>query len=199
MADLLTKEEILTINSLQEKMRKTLKESRYYHTVSVAHTASSLAMVYDVPLYKALVAGILHDCAKCYSDEELLKKCLKSGLEIRKIEEENPSLLHARYGAYRAREKYGIEDEDILSAIEWHTTGRPGMSILEKIIFTADYIEPYRNHSDKLPYIRKLAFENIDMAMTAMLEGILKYLQSAGVPIDEMTRITYDHYSGKNN
>ena len=194
MNGLLNKDQIQMISGLQEEMRKVLKESRYRHTVSVAHTAASLAMVYDAPLYKAMTAGMLHDCAKCYSDDELLKKCRKKGLEIREAEAQNPSLLHAKYGAFLAENTYGIEDEEILSAIECHTTGKPGMSLLDKIIFTADYIEPYRNHSDKLPGIRRLAFEDIDRAMGVMLNEILNYLSETGKAIDEMTRMTFQDY-----
>ncbi len=194
MNRLLSRDQTRTISSLQGEMKKVLKESRYRHTVSVAHTAASLAMVYDVSLFKAMVSGMLHDCAKCYTDEELLKKCRKKGLEIRKAEEENPSLLHAKYGAYLASAAYGIEDREILSAIECHTTGKPDMSLLDKIIFTADYIEPYRNHSELLPDIRRLAFTDIDRAMAGMLNGILKYLSASGAAIDEMTQMTFEQY-----
>lgn len=194
MNTLLDKDQTNILSGLQAQMKKVLKESRYRHTVSVAHTAASLAMVYDVPLFKAMVSGMLHDCAKCYSDEELLKKCRKKGLEIREAEEENPSLLHAKYGAYLAKHTYGVEDEEILSAIECHTTGKPGMSLLDKIIFTADYIEPYRNHSDKLPRIRRLAFEDIDRAMAVMFNEILNYLSQTGAKIDEMTKKTFEEY-----
>ena len=194
MDRLLNKDQIRMISGLQMKMKKVLKESRYRHTVSVAHTAASLAMVYDAPLFKTMAAGILHDCAKCYSDDELLKKCRKKGLEIREAEAKNPSLLHAKYGAFLAKDLYGVEDEEILSAIECHTTGKPGMSILDKIIFTADYIEPYRVHSDKLPDIRRLAFLDIDRAMGVMLNEILTYLSGTGDIIDEMTRMTFEEY-----
>ena len=194
MNRLLNKDQIHMISGLQADMKKVLKESRYRHTVSVAHTAASLAMVYDASLFKAMVSGMLHDCAKCYSDEELLKKCRKKGLAIREAEAENPSLLHAKYGAFLAKNKYGVEDEEILTAIECHTTGKPDMSLLDKIIFTADYIEPYRNHSDKLPLIRRMAFEDIDRAMAVMLNEILNYLSGTGAAIDEMTRMTFEEY-----
>ncbi len=194
MNRLLNKDQIHMISGLQADMKKVLKESRYKHTVSVAHTAASLAMVYDASLFKAMVSGMLHDCAKRYSDEELLKKCRKKGLEIRKAEAENPSLLHAKYGAFLAKNKYGVEDEEILTAIECHTTGKPDMSLLDKIIFTADYIEPYRNHSDKLPLIRRMAFEDIDRAMAVMFNEILNYLSQTGAKIDEMTRKTFEEY-----
>ena len=194
MTDILTKEQIKEISALQDKMKKVLKESRFRHTVSVAHTAAALAMVHDASLFKALVAGMLHDCAKCYSDEELLSKCQKNGLPVSSVEEQNPSLLHAAYGAYLAQKKYAVTDPEILSAIKWHTTGKPEMTLLDKIVFTADYIEPYRNHSEKLPYIRGLAFQDINRAMVVMLAETLDYLVKKGVPIDAMTKNTYHYY-----
>ncbi|MCR4655444.1 MAG: bis(5'-nucleosyl)-tetraphosphatase (symmetrical) YqeK [Lachnospiraceae bacterium] len=195
--DLLTKEQINEISLIESRMKKTLKESRFRHTVSVAHMAAALAMKYNAPLYKAMAAGMLHDCAKRYSEEELLLRCRKKGLEIRKAEEENPALLHSKYSAFLAETKYGTDDPEILSAITWHTTGKPDMSLLDKIIFTADYIEPYRNHSDRLPMIREQAFTDLDGAVLTILEDTLKYLKKRNIPFDEMTLLTYDYYSAK--
>ncbi len=175
-------------------MESVLKRSRYRHTVSVANTAACLAMAHGVSVYKALTAGMLHDCAKCYSDEKLLKKCMEKGIEIRDAEKRLPALLHAKYGAYLAREKYGIKDSEIISAIECHTTGKPGMSMLDKLVFISDYIEPYRNHSEKLLSIRGLAFRDPDKALFCILENTLKYLREKGDPIDDMTERTYCHY-----
>lgn len=85
-------------------------------------------------------------------------------------------------------------DEDILNAITWHTTGRPAMSLLEKIIFVADYIEPSRRPIPELNLIRQLAFTDIDQAVIKILENTLKYLNEKGNPIDDMTQKTYDSY-----
>ena len=192
---LLSKEEISQLSILEKKVKAELKDSRYRHTVSVAHCAAALSMVHGAPLFKALAAGLLHDCAKCYTDDELLSKCRKKGLPVREIEEVNPSLLHSKYGAYLAKEKYGITDDEILSAIECHTTGKPAMSLLDKIIFTADYIEPYRNHTDMLVMIRRVAFQDLDRAVLMILKGTLQHLEEQGVPVDEMTRMTCDYYN----
>ncbi len=191
--ELLTKEQIAEIEDLKARMKKSLKDTRFQHTVGVAYTASALAMAHGCSIYKALVAGILHDCAKCYSDAELLDRCRKKGLEIRPIEERNPSLLHAKYGAFLAKSKYGVMDEEILSAILWHTTGRPEMSLLEKIVFTADYIEPYRNHSESLPEVRRMAFNDLDGAMVQILKAVLSYLDEKKAALDDMTLKTYDY------
>ncbi len=194
MEMILSKEQIKRLQSLDRKMAESLKESRYRHTVAVAHTAAALSMVHGASLYDALTAGMLHDAAKCYSNEELLLKCRKKGIPIREIEECNPSLLHAKYGAYLAKERFGVTNEEVISAIACHTTGKPGMTLLEKIIFIADYIEPYRNHTETLPEIRKLCFLDLDQAMVRILSGMLDYLKETEAPIDEMTEKTFLYY-----
>ena len=93
-----------------------------------------------------------------------------------------------------AAEKYGIDDNDILNAIRYHTTGRPGMSLLEKIIFVADYIEPGRYTAKNLPLVRKMAFSDIDEALLKILYDTLVYLNSTGNTVDPMTQKTYEYY-----
>ena len=144
---------------------------------------------------KAELAGLLHDCAKNMDNDKKIHICDKNNISYSSLEAENAFLLHGKVGAYIAKTKFGIEDEDILNAIIWHTTGRPGMSILEKIIFIADYIEPSRKPLPELDYIRKLAFEDLDMAMKAILVNIIKYLQLNNKPFDSMTQKTYDSYN----
>ena len=106
-------------------------------------------------------------------------------------------LLHAKVGAVYAKDKYGVEDEDILNAITYHTTGRPAMSLLEKIVFIADYIEPYRDPLLNLDEIRKIAYENLDQAIVMISENTLDYLKDIGVAIDTMTNETYEYYKSK--
>ncbi len=189
--------------SLRKEMEKTQDKKRYEHTLGVTYTAASLAMCQQgatlEDVKRAEIAGILHDCAKCLSNEKKIKLCKKRGLEISLAEERNPFLLHAKTGAYLAREKYGISDEDILNAIRFHTTGRPGMSLLEKIIFVSDYIEPGRTHSARLPELRRLAFLNLDKAFLEILKDTLQYLQTTENEIDPMTQKTYDYYKEKEN
>ena len=104
----------------------------------------ALAMRYGQDLDQAELAGLLHDCAKYFNDEEIIKKCRKHGIEVSEAELRAPAVLHAKYGAWLAKNRYGVSDPEILSAIRWHTTGKPDMTTLEKIIFIADYIEPNR-------------------------------------------------------
>ena len=182
---------------LQKQMKEELSDDRFEHTIGVMYTAESLAMRYGVDMTKAAVAGLLHDCAKCIPNAQKLKMCKKHDIEITEMEEKNPSLLHAKLGAYMAETAYGVEDPEILSAIKWHTTGKPDMSMLDIIIYMADYIEPNRDKAPNLKQIRKLCFENIEEALYQVLEGTLEYLSNRPDMIDPMTKISYDFYKWK--
>lgn len=189
------------IYSLYAKMEAKLGHRRFIHSVGVAGTAAALAMKYDEDIYKAQIAGILHDCAKCHSDDELIRLCKKTDISISEFEETHGFLLHAKYGAYLAENKYGISDPDILNAIRWHTTGRENMSLLEKIVFISDYIEPTRNKSDNLPLIRMEAFNgnDIDNVLVMIMSNTLDYLASTGSSIDDTTLNAYKYYKTKGN
>ena len=160
----------------------------------MAYTAACLAMRYGADIQKAEVAGLLHDCAKCIPDEEKLQKCEKHHLPISDAERKNPSLLHAKLGAYYARQKYGITDEEILGAITWHTTGKPEMTLLEEIVFIADYIEPDRDRAPNLEEIRTLAFTDLKTAVGAVLAGTLAYVGKRQDALDETTVAAYEYY-----
>ncbi len=153
-------------------------------------------MRYGCDIQKAQTAGLLHDCAKCLSDDKRLSICKKNHIPVTELEGRNPFLLHAKVGSYLAREKYGIKDRDILMAIQSHTTGRKNMSLLEKIVFVADYIEPGRKHAPNLSEIRKLAFLDLDKAMLRILEDTLGYLKNSNGDIDPMTEETWRYYYG---
>lgn len=182
------------IMKMERKLRKELDDNRYQHTLGVMFTASSLAMCHGEDVEKALVAGLLHDCAKCIPNDKKLKMCADNGIEISKIELKAPYLLHSKLGAFLARERYGVTEEDILGAITWHTTGRPNMTKLEKIIFVADYIEPSRNKAARLPEIRELSFRDLNQAVYEILEDTLHYLDAGQGEVDEMSRSAYRYY-----
>ena len=177
------------------KLMKELDEDRYRHTQGVMYTSAALAMRYGADLKKALLAGLLHDCAKCIPGHTKIKMCEKYNLEISEIERKNPSLLHAKLGAYLAKDKYDIEDEEILMAIRSHTTGRPGMSLLEKIVYIADYMEPGRKELPNMMDVRHLAFEDIDKCLYRILRDSLVYLKAQDMPIDQTTEETYQYYN----
>lgn len=184
----------IELKKIRKAMEKSLDDRRYEHTLGVEYTAAALAMCHNASIKNAQLAGILHDCAKCLSDEKLLSICEKRNISINDIERRNPHLLHAKVGSFLAMDEYGVSDQDVVHAILNHTTGRPGMSILEKIIFVADYIEPGRNKAPNLNEIRQLAFTNLDAAMLRILEDTLKHLEERGGDIDPMTRRTYNFY-----
>lgn len=185
------------IRKIQKAMKKTLDPKRYEHTLGVAYTAAALAMRYEASIKNAQMAGLLHDCAKCLTDEKRIAICEKHNISMNEIERRNPFLLHAKVGSFLAMEVYHVEDPDIIHAILNHTTGRPGMSLLEKIIFVADYIEPSRRQAPNLKEIRKLAFQDLDQAMVMVLKDILDYLKSTGGEIDPMTQKTYDYFAAQ--
>ena len=103
-------------------------------------------------------------------------------------------MLHAKYGAWLAEHKYQIRDQEILDAIGCHTTGKTDMTTLDKILYIADYIEPRRYNAENLPIIRKMAFEDLDGTMYAILSGTLEYLDKKGGNIDPMTVEAYEYF-----
>ncbi len=182
------------LKHIRKQLKKELDRNRYQHTLGVMYTAACLAMRYEADLYQAMLAGLLHDCAKCIPGNEQISLCKKNFIVIREVERENPSLLHAKLGAFLARTKYGIEDTAVLHAIEVHTTGSPGMNLLDKIIFIADYIEPNREKAENLREVRALAFRDIDQAVVQILHDTIHYLNYKKGAIDIKTQETYQYY-----
>jgi predicted HD superfamily hydrolase involved in NAD metabolism len=172
---------------IKEKLRHKLGMGRFEHTLGVAYTAACLAMRYGCNAENAELAGLLHDCAKQYDNETLLKKCIKHHIPVSEAERKNPSLLHAKLGEYLARKKYDVDDPDILDAIRYHTTGRPAMSLMEKVIYVADYIEPRRFKAPNLDRIRGLAFVDLDKAVCGIMSDTLDYLKKTPENIDKTT------------
>ena len=177
------------IESLRKDVKRALKSDkmRFRHTIGVADTSACLASRYGVDMQKAYIK-------KAEKNSILLEQ---NNIEITKSEYESPYLLHSKLGAFYADVKYGIKDEDILGAIKWHTTGHPDMTMLEKIVFVADYIEPYRNKAANLDTIRYLAFTDIDKAVLQILDDTINYLNKKGNPIDSITLDTYKFYKCK--
>ena len=188
----------IVIDEQFDKIRHRLKENigkkRYIHSLGVSDTAACLAMRYDADVRKAALAGLVHDCAKGLDETELFETVNKAGIQISKTEEENSELLHSKAGSVIAKVEYGITDEEILSAIFWHTTGKPCMTLLEKMIFIADYIEPNRCNIPNLSVIRKMAFLDIDAATAYACENSLSFLKKSAKAIDKNTVDTYEYY-----
>lgn len=176
------------------RLKTKINEKRFIHSIGVEYTAACMAYVFGEDAKRARIAGLLHDCAKGLSSKEKLEKAYKVGIKPSDYEKKNPEMLHGKLGAYYAKEKYEVTDEEILSAITYHTTGKPDMTLLEKIIFVADYIEPNRKDIKDMDIIRKEAFTDIDKCVLHILKNTLEYLRSGSDEIDEMTQMTYDYY-----
>ena len=184
----------MNVVEIQNQLRKKQTERRFLHILGVQYTSASLAMRYGADMNKALMAGLLHDCAKHMTADKLIKTCERHGIVITAAEQKSPYLLHAKVGAYLASEKYGVNDREILDAICCHTTGKPAMTLLEKIVFVADYIEPSRNQAPNLEQLRKKSFENIDEAVYLILKQTLAYLYRKKQAVDEQTEVTFNYY-----
>ncbi len=184
----------VTIEEMEEDLRKKQNTARFRHTLGVQYTSICLAMRYGEDIERAGLAGLLHDCAKHMDPGKLLKKCEKYYIPVSDAERESPYLLHGKVGALRAFRKYGVRDKEILGAIAWHTTGHPGMTLLEEIVFTADYIEPGRTHAQNLSYLRRLAFTDLDRAVAEISKQTLDYLKEGGQQTDPTTEETYNYY-----
>lgn len=185
------------MKAYQKKIKHEMDDGRYQHTLGVMYTCAALAMRYEYDIQKAELAGLLHDCAKCIPNGKKLKLCEKHNIQISETERRNPFLLHAKLGAFLAMDRYGVEDKEIISAILNHTTGKPNMSLLDKIVYVADYIEPRRSKVENLEEIRKLAFLDLDQALYQILSDTLKYLDKGSGEIDNMTMKAYEYYHKK--
>ena len=155
---------------IKKDLKNLLSEKRFEHTLGVEYTSACLAMRYGADMEKARMAGLLHDCAKYLSADDKIAYSKRFGMPMSKYEKKNPELLHAKLGACFAHTKYGVTDPEILSAITWHTTGKPDMSLLDKIVYVADYLEPNRNQAPNLPEVRELAFRDLDDCLCQILE-----------------------------
>jgi predicted HD superfamily hydrolase involved in NAD metabolism len=150
---------------------------RFAHSVRVARCADLLAQRHGADSRKARLAGLLHDLARLYSAERLVSECRARGLPIDATEREHPVLLHAKLGAAIARERFGVTDGQVLSAIEKHTTGAAEMSPLDCIVYLADSLEPQRSFAQR-PALWLLATDDLDAAMRAVL--LLTLQRNAG-------------------
>ncbi len=184
----------MNLSEIRKKLKKVLDRERYEHTKGVMYTAACLAMAYGYEMEKAMLAGLLHDCAKCIPNSEKIKLCEKNRIFVTEIELENPYLLHAKLGAFFAETVYGITDPDIQHAILVHTTGEPDMGILDKIIYIADYIEPKREKAPNLSKIRELAFRDLNACMAEILYDTLNYLSEKKGSTDPNTQLSYEFY-----
>ncbi len=174
-------------------IQKRLKPSRYKHTLGVEQLAVTLARRYQEDPMLASIAALLHDNAKNLSIEKQLKICKRNypeqGLSL-----EYSSVLHAFAGAAEAKKKYPFLPEDVINAICYHTTGRPDMSRLEKIIYSADFAEPGRTPFDGLEDVRRALLTDLDSGFFMILTSTLGYVEERGKPMHPLSLQTLEFY-----
>lgn len=158
-----------------EIIKKRLNNKRYIHSIEVANLARKLARINGVDPDKAYLAGLLHDYAKCLSNQELLKIARENNLIIDEIEYKQAELLHGPVGAFLIRQELKITDESILNAVKYHTTGCADMDTLMQIIYIADYTEPGRIF-EGVEELRKLVLEDLSQGVLEGLDTSLKHI-----------------------
>lgn len=151
----------MNISSIKESLKERLSEEKYIHSIGVAETAVELAQRFGADIEKAEIAGLLHDVAKCMGYQEYLKIIKDQNLDISEEELQSKKAVHSPIGSFIAQSEFGIEDPEILSAIRWHTLGNENMTLLEKIVYLADKIEPYtRSLEYREPIVKKIEETN---------------------------------------
>lgn len=158
----------MTVKDYDKIIKERLSSKRYEHSKNVAKEAVRLAKKYGADVHKAEIAGILHDITKEAPEEEQANVMKKVGIELTELEKSSPKLWHAISGSAYIKSVLGIEDEDIINAVRYHTTGRAGMSLLEKVIFIADFTSEERDY-DGVDKMRKAADKGLE---EAMIEGM---------------------------
>jgi predicted HD superfamily hydrolase involved in NAD metabolism len=167
----------VNIDLIKIRLKKMLSEERLEHSVNTSKIARKLAIKYDYDADKAEVAGLLHDCAKDIDYKTLEKMVLEYNIELDETISKIPKLLHPLVGAVIAKKEFNIQDPVILKAIKAHSTGAARMSLLDKIIYLSDKIEPLRNMNG-VEEIRKMAEMDLDRAVLMALDMGLLYLIS---------------------
>jgi nicotinate-nucleotide adenylyltransferase len=185
---------MLDYKTMQDKLQSSLSMKRYIHTIGVVDEAVKLANIYGVDPDKARVAALLHDCAKDYPDDMKKRLCKEFHVELDDIMKSQIDLAHSFLGAKVAKREYDVSDYEILEAIRYHTTGKVSMSMLDKIIFIADYIEPNRKDFEGLKEIRALAYTDIDLAVKKALEQTITYTEERGKILHPLTLEALEDY-----
>ncbi|MHB1391971.1 MAG: bis(5'-nucleosyl)-tetraphosphatase (symmetrical) YqeK [Clostridia bacterium] len=170
------------LNFIVDWLNNNISTKRYLHSINVSATASKLAEFYGCDEKKASIAGLVHDSARELDMKELLNCLTAEGIAADALTLSVRELLHGPAAVHICRKVFGIEDEEILSAVRYHTTGRENMSLLEKIIYLSDFIEPGRSF-DGVEELRGLAFEHLDKALLLAFDLSIQYIISKNRPI----------------
>lgn len=173
-----------------EIVKKQLTKHRYEHTLGVMETAVQLAEKYGADKKKAELAAVFHDYAK-FRDKEEMKSIIQEQQLGDELLQFNSELWHAPVGAYLVEKEAGITDQEILDAIRYHTSGRPNMAILEKVVYLADYIEPGR-HFPGVEEVRIMAEKDLDQALTQAIKNTIHFLLKRNQCVFPLTILTYN-------
>ena len=178
----------LTVEELRPIAMSYLKPKRMPHVLGTAEEAARLARRYGADETQARVAGLLHDCTKKLDMAEQLALCGQYGIVLDPLEQKALKLLHAKTGAAIARHVYGVDD-GVYQAILYHTTGRAGMSLLEKILYLADYIEPSREFANDpdVVRLRETVYEDLDRGLLLGLTMTIDEMVGMGNPVHHDT------------
>lgn len=186
----------MNIEQMTKKLRNSLEQRRFEHSLGVMNTAVKLAECYGIDTEKARIAGLLHDCAKNYSKDELYSLCEKYNIQLDDVAKREPGLLHGFVGAYLLKDEYEIEDPEIFDAVYYHTIGKPDMPLLTKIIFIADCIEPMRM-APWVDEIRDEVYTDIDNALIIQLDNTIRSVLKKGTLLHTNTIDTRNFYLKK--
>lgn len=183
-----------SIEEIESWLKENLCEERYIHSLGVMDAAVELAQMFNMDVEKAKITGLLHDAAKCFSNEKLLEIIHQHIPEVHDCELLNYKTLHAPVSAYLAKSQFGIEDQEILDAIRWHTLGRCNMSDFEKIIFLADKIEARTRDKEFRHQCLELLKEDkgLDKAIFKCFEATIKSLVDRRLAICHITIDVYN-------
>ncbi len=177
----------MTEQKARRLAKKRLSAKRYQHTLNVRRMAVKLAKRWGADPEKAALAALLHDTAKELPREEMLQILNDNAIMAENAQNRPSPVWHGICAAILAQTQWGVEDEEVLSAIRCHTTGKPGMSLLDEIVFLADMTSAERDYPE-VDYLRKLEKKDIHQAMREALEMNLHWLEESGKPVDEETR-----------
>lgn len=177
----------MTEQKARRLAKKRLSAKRYQHTLNVRRMAVKLAKRWGADPEKAALAALLHDTAKELPREEMLQILNDNAIMAENAQNRPSPVWHGICAAILAQTQWGVEDEEVLSAIRCHTTGKPGMSLLDEIVFLADMTSAERDYPE-VDYLRKLEKKDIHRAMREALEMNLHWLEESGKPVDEETR-----------
>lgn len=177
----------MTEQKARRLAKKRLSAKRYQHTLNVRRMAVKLAKRWGADPEKAALAALLHDTAKELPREEMLQILNDNAIMAENAQNRPSPVWHGICAAILAQTQWGVEDEEVLSAIRCHTTGKPGMSLLDEIVFLADMTSAERDYPE-VDYLRKLEKEDVHRAMREALEMNLHWLEESGKPVDEETR-----------